>query len=257
MANFCGHCGGRGHNRRTCPQRSDEAKEWDKTYMRKPGRRKGSSTMCSYCGALGHNRRTCQLLGSDKAWVLSQAEVVIRSAIENLSLIGCGVGFLQKTRHWDEEYMGVHTGEIKVSFSYSRTCSEADKELEHGDRRYMPHIEVNFRLDSKDIGGSRYGTPDICFAGEYSNVHGLNNGTSRLLRALDSSGGSRYNHSQLVSDSRIPHKEERIVEALDDLRKAVDRHFSDRGNNSPFYGRILSDPEKIARNNTYEVFDES
>lgn len=257
MARYCSYCGKKGHNRRTCPHRSDEAKEHDKKYMRKAGRRKGSTTQCSYCGGIGHNRRTCQLLKSDKAWVISQVEAVVRSTIGNLSLIGCGVGFLQKTSRWGDDYLGVHTGEIRASFHYHRTCSEDDRQLEHGERRYMPHVEVQFRLDSRDVTNSRNGTPDICFNGEYSNIYGLNNGTSRLLKMFDSTTATSYNYSHIVSESRIPHKEEKILEVLERLAGNIEQHFSSRSNVSPFYGTVLSDPERIARNNTYEVFDES
>ena len=257
MARYCSYCGQKGHNRRTCPHRSDEAKEFDKKYMRKAGRRKGSTTQCSYCGGIGHNRRTCQLLKSDKAWVIKQAEVVVRSTIENLSLIGCGVGFLQKTTRWGDEYLGIHSGEIRANFRYNKTCSQSDRELEHEDRRYVPLIEVAFRLDSRDVTNSRNGTPDICFDGSYSNVYGMNNGTSRLLEMLDAATGTSFNHSQIVSESRIPHKEEKILAVLESLGKEIERHFSSRNEVSPFYGPILSDPEKIARNNTYEIFDES
>ncbi len=257
MARYCSYCGKSGHNRRTCPHRSDEAKEFDKKYMRKAGRRKGSTTQCSYCGGIGHNRRTCQLLKSDKAWVISQTEAVVRSTIENLSLVGCGVGFLQKTSRWGDEYLGIHSGEIHANFHYHRTCSEEDRQLEHDERRYMPHVEVQFRLDSRDITNARNGTPDICFSGEYSNIYGLNNGMTKLLKLLNPATGSTYNHSQIVSESRIPHKEEKILEVLERLRRHIDSHFSAKNNASPFYGSILSDPEKIARNNTYEIFDES
>ena len=257
MARSCGYCGRSGHNRRTCPLRSDEAKEFDKKYMRKAGRRKGSTTQCSYCGGIGHNRRTCQLLKSDKAWVITQTEAVVRSAIKNLSLIGCGVGFLQKTHRWGDECLGIHSGVINASFHYSKTCSEVDRKLEHGERRYMPHVEVSFSLDSRDVTGSNRTAPSIHFTGSYSNIHGLNNGTSKLLKLLDPTMSTSYNYSALVSESRIPHREEFVLEALEKLGKEIERHFSNRNETSPFYGPILSDPEKIARNNTYEIFDES
>lgn len=256
MARYCGYCGQKGHNRRTCPMRSDEAKAFDKQYMRKAGRRKGSSTQCSYCGGFGHNRRTCQLLKSDKAWVISQASVVVRSAIENLSRIGCGVGFLQKTQRWGDEYLGIHSGVIHANFHYTRTCSEPDRQLEHHERRYVPHLEVKFRLDSRDVTNARH-SPDIHFEGSYSNICGLNNGTSQLLKKL-ASAPERYGcSSHIVSESRIPHKEEVVLEVLEELNKEINRHFSSRKEVSPFYGPIFSDPEKIARNNTYEIFDES
>ena len=256
MANYCGHCGKRGHNRRTCPYRSDEAKEFDKACMRKSGRRKGSTTQCSYCGGIGHNRRTCQLLKSDKAWVVKQSEVVVRSTLENLSLIGCGVGFLQRTSRWGEEYLGIHSGEIRSDFRYSKTCSESDRQMaDFGERRYMPLVEISFRLDSRDITNSRNGTPDICFEGSYSNIHGLNNGSGQLLKTLDNTARNQYG-SCVVSESRIPHTEKMILEVLERLGKRIEKHFSSRDNVSPFHG-AAADPERIAKNNTYEIFDES
>lgn len=257
MSRFCGHCGKRGHNKRTCPHISEESKEFHKSYYRKAGRPKGTQTQCGYCGGIGHNRRTCQLLKSDKAWVTSQSEVIVRSAIENLSLIGCGVGFLQKTTRWGDESLGLHSGQIYANFHYSRTCSIEDRQLDTSDRRYMPHIEVKFRLDSRDVTNAQRNAPDIHFSGEYSNIFGLNNGMSKLLKMFDASVGRHYNHSQVVSESRIPHKEEVVLTVLEMLRREIDRHFSNKNEQSPFYGSLLSDPERIARNRTYVIFDES
>ena len=47
----CGHCGKKGHNKRTCPDAlAGKAKK---------KKRKKGKTVCSVCGALGHNKRTC------------------------------------------------------------------------------------------------------------------------------------------------------------------------------------------------------
>lgn len=104
MARYCGHCGRKGHNRRTCPHRSDEAKEFDRKYMRKPGRRKGSVTQCSYCGTTGHNRRTCPHLKLRKKTALRLVDSAVHRATTLLSENGFGLGAMyEKQNPWYRE----------------------------------------------------------------------------------------------------------------------------------------------------------
>lgn len=104
MARYCGHCGQRGHNRRTCPHRSDEAKAQDKKWMRTPGRRKGSTTQCSYCGGVGHNRRTCPHLKLRKKTALRLIDSAVHRATRILSENGFGLGAMyEKQNPWYRE----------------------------------------------------------------------------------------------------------------------------------------------------------
>lgn len=101
MARYCGHCGQKGHNRRTCPHRSDEAKAQDKKWMRKSGRRKGSATKCSYCGTHGHNRRTCPHLALRKQVALKLVDSAVQRAMMLLSENGFGLGAMyEKANPW-------------------------------------------------------------------------------------------------------------------------------------------------------------
>ena len=55
----CSHCFQTGHNRRTCPKRSDHRKQEDAAINKRKGRK------CGYCLTGGHNRRTCEALEGD------------------------------------------------------------------------------------------------------------------------------------------------------------------------------------------------
>ncbi len=63
----CSYCGETGHNRRTCPEITKLAKEWEKSddpyYKERAERlkkqRKGRAKRCSHCGETGHTIRTC------------------------------------------------------------------------------------------------------------------------------------------------------------------------------------------------------
>ena len=94
MSVRCGYCGKYGHNARTCPERSEESKKFSESYYKKPGRKKGSSTMCSYCGLLGHNRRTCPHLKRRKQEALKAIEGSISRALLEFQCHGAGVGAL-------------------------------------------------------------------------------------------------------------------------------------------------------------------
>jgi len=104
MTRYCGYCGKAGHNRRTCPHRSDEAKAQDKKWMRKSGRRKGSTTQCSYCGVVGHNRRTCPHLKLRKKTALRLVDSAVHRAATLLSENGFGLGAMyENSNAWYRE----------------------------------------------------------------------------------------------------------------------------------------------------------
>jgi hypothetical protein len=56
----CSYCGARGHNKRTCPSRPVEQKEYERQYHNIPRGPSGTVTRtCSVCGEEGHNAKTC------------------------------------------------------------------------------------------------------------------------------------------------------------------------------------------------------
>jgi len=64
----CGYCGTSGHNKRSCPELTKLAEEWEKSddpyYKERAKRlksvRKGRAKRCSHCGETGHTIRTCR-----------------------------------------------------------------------------------------------------------------------------------------------------------------------------------------------------
>jgi hypothetical protein len=119
MSNYCSYCGRRGHNRRTCPHRSEEQKAIDKKWMKKSGPRKGSRSQCSYCGLHGHNRRTCPHLAHVRDNALISARQCVREALSTLSDFGVGPGALYEvTDSWrDLSATYILDGEVSVSFT--------------------------------------------------------------------------------------------------------------------------------------------
>jgi len=62
----CSWCGDHGHNRRTCPHRSEQSKKLD------PPKRPRS---CSWCHSTSHTRPKCERLASDKQdWINKNAD---------------------------------------------------------------------------------------------------------------------------------------------------------------------------------------
>ena len=101
MARYCGYCGRPGHNRRTCPHRSEEQKQSDKTWHMKPGPRSGGKSICSYCGGEGHNRRTCWHLKHRISRAEGFVENAVCFALSQYSDNGLGPGALyERTDRW-------------------------------------------------------------------------------------------------------------------------------------------------------------
>ena len=118
MAN-CSWCYGAGHNRRSCPRRSDEAKKRDP----KP--------RCSYCnwkgiyeGSSDHNRRNCPTLKADLQEAYRINSIYRKGAIEILSENGVGPGSLivRSEYGWsaDNKYVACERPYIIRSLSWNR-----------------------------------------------------------------------------------------------------------------------------------------
>lgn len=122
---FCGYCGQRGHNRRTCPAlKAAQNKElaenpdsgWSKSIRshRSAAKRSNSTRRCSYCEQTGHNRRSCPTLKSDRVAVQNAFTDYRKRFAENLKKKGFGVGAIVKvptrTHHsCDSYYVGLVT----------------------------------------------------------------------------------------------------------------------------------------------------
>lgn len=118
MARYCSYCGKRGHNRRTCPHRSEEQKQVDKTWQKKPGPRKGSKSVCSYCGEVGHNRRTCWHLKHRLGLAEGFIEGAVAFALQQYQSHGLGPGALyERSDSWmDTKATYLITDGVSVSY---------------------------------------------------------------------------------------------------------------------------------------------
>jgi len=102
----CGYCGTSGHNKRSCPDLTKLAEEWEKSddpyYKERAQRlksvRKGRAKRCSHCGEPGHTIRTCD---RHKAQVNSIAQSWLDARIfvkEKMNEHGFGIGSLVRTK---------------------------------------------------------------------------------------------------------------------------------------------------------------
>jgi len=122
---YCGYCGQRGHNRRTClVRKASENKElaanpdsfWSKSIrsQRSAAKRSNSTRRCSYCEQTGHNKRSCPTLKNDRVAVQGAFTDYRKRFAENLKKNGVGVGTIVKvptrvTRLCDSYYVGLIT----------------------------------------------------------------------------------------------------------------------------------------------------
>ncbi len=124
---YCRWCYTRGHNRRTCPEHTQNLKEhaeievernekndchdtWrqedyakrikadkllDGTSFDRPKQTNGSGTRrCSYCAKTGHNRRTCEAFGVAKQDYLKDAVTYRKDIAKTIAKQGLGIGTL-------------------------------------------------------------------------------------------------------------------------------------------------------------------
>lgn len=126
----CRECYGSGHNRRTCPTRTERMLRSAKRdadrgltdsysirqYEKRVGHKLDGSPLpksakaarnprrCTYCGARGHNRRTCKTLVANKATYIEKNLAFRKRALEGIKASGLGVGALLKTERWGDTY---------------------------------------------------------------------------------------------------------------------------------------------------------
>ena len=131
----CRHCYGKGHNRRTCPQLTDQYKRravnelnngegregyWHGEYAKRTGywldpdtqengekatelkkSRASGTRRCKYCAKTGHNTRTCPELKEAKATAIRETREYREAALAVLVERGIGIGALVQTRRYD------------------------------------------------------------------------------------------------------------------------------------------------------------
>jgi len=101
MARHCGHCYGRGHNRRSCPVIRKEIKDNPNGYQARIARDKKENAIrnprrCSYCRETGHNRKTCASLTKDRRNVTQENRNWRQSFLTCAKTNGFGIGTLLK-----------------------------------------------------------------------------------------------------------------------------------------------------------------
>jgi len=93
----CRHCGGSGHNKRTCPALAKWAKEnpdsWAATRLRE-SKKKGKIRRCTYCNLKGHNRATCVNLKVAKEAYIAGAKEWRKGWVEWMATDGINIGTL-------------------------------------------------------------------------------------------------------------------------------------------------------------------
>jgi hypothetical protein len=104
----CGHCYGKGHNKRTCPDLKKYIEENPDSYRARLKATKDSQTRprrCSYCQAIGHNRRTCTELTSDRTKAQGVNEKWCNRVADLLKERGLGIGALvEAPGSWKTDY---------------------------------------------------------------------------------------------------------------------------------------------------------
>mgnify|MGYP001355812278 CR=1 FL=1 len=113
---YCGFCGGKGHNRRSCEKLKAHQQERYEEAMKTPvdersyydevainrwnarHEKKSVSRTCTYCGKTGHNRRSCEHLKAHMAHVHEQNVAFKKAFLEWTHASGLGVGALVRQK---------------------------------------------------------------------------------------------------------------------------------------------------------------
>lgn len=151
---YCRYCGNKGHNSRSCPDKTEHIRErakreiehgegyegyWGQQWLKRPPARgkegvyadgtripaekKGSTKqkrVCKYCGKRGHNRRTCPQLKADKQATLRETAAIRARVVAGLKEVGLGIGSIVTK----EEY-GENVGYMVVGFHLDTLTSES------------------------------------------------------------------------------------------------------------------------------------
>lgn len=189
----CRHCYGNGHNRRTCPDLTEQLKrralaqieqgetegysvqqyekrvgqKVDGTPLAKEVKASRNPRRCTYCGARGHNRRTCETLTTNKRTYVENTIEFRKKVLDAATAAGVGVGALLKTDRWGDQHCWLVTqinwNQIKMGL----------------------HHEVIYGQDIKTAAGSRGGANSMAFpmlvAPDGDELNAGRNGMSTVL----------------------------------------------------------------------------
>ena len=101
MARHCGHCYGRGHNRRSCPEIKKIIRDNPDGYQARMAQSRAEQAArnprkCSYCKEPGHNKKTCGKLNQDRKDVALASRVWRRDFMSCARDVGFSLGTLLK-----------------------------------------------------------------------------------------------------------------------------------------------------------------
>jgi len=180
----CGHCYGRGHNRRSCPVIRKEIKDNPNGYHARIARTKKEHASrnprrCSYCKETGHNKKTCSELKEARIKHATLARKWRSDFLDKAREVGFGVGTLIKYREledikseWAKERM---IRSIIKHGKYALVVNLRSESLDHRQsQRSYQCVTVQFPsgaqaqtllpIEFKNI-LEEYATPQFCIAG--------------------------------------------------------------------------------------------
>lgn len=92
---YCRRCGGRGHNKRGCPELTPERKKMLYGNIER---------LCKWCGEKGHNSRSCKVKEHAKKEYIKDNKTYRIGVMEKMCDLGLGVGALVHFSSWDDNY---------------------------------------------------------------------------------------------------------------------------------------------------------
>lgn len=234
MARFCGYCGKIGHNRRTCPHRSEEQKQVDKTWHCKPGPRSGSKSVCSYCGQLGHNRRTCWHLKHRLGQAESFVDNAITFALQQYQFHGLGPGALyERVDSW-RNTKATYLITDGVSIAYA----EQVRKQEDGswEEELQPVPTFVFNIMGKRVFGDRKVERDI---GPRISIY-------NDLKSRKAVSQTRYlrqfcqerENNKIVGQASHPFSDEVVQRLREWAHREVKEFFQNKENRHPQFGEV-------------------
>ena len=224
MARYCSYCGKRGHNRRTCPHRSEEQKQVDKTWQKKPGPRQGTRSQCSYCRRFGHNKRTCWHLKHR----ISQAETFIEGAIafalQQYRAYGLGSGALyERADSWNNT-KATYLITDGVSVAYSEQVMRQGDGNWHEDLLKVPTFTFNVmgrkvfgdRTVERDIG------PRVVVYNDLKNKRAISE--TRILQQF----AQERENNKIVGQADHPYPEQMVQKLREWAHREVKEFFQNK-----------------------------
>lgn len=233
MARYCSYCGRRGHNRRTCPHRSEEQKQVDKTWHNKPGPKRGAKSICSYCGECGHNRRTCWHLKYRKKLAETFIEGALAFALQQYQTFGLGPGSLyERTDSW-RGTKATYLITDGLAVGYGEQIIRQGSGQWDDDLQYVPTF--TFSIMGKRVFGDRDVDRDIGpQVTIYNDLAGGKKPVSntRYLRQFC----AEEENNKIVGKADHPFSEEVVQRLRDWAAREVKEFFQNKDNRHPNFG---------------------